>query len=121
MCLSRRILTSGSQSTGVFVLISILLEIVLLLLGNGTIKRNGSMENINELKKKYIGQRVYAGGRMKGYYGTIIDIIPDEDIPGLDWFIVSNDNRIVGEPKFERWNKNELQKIVVTTKLVPLD
>lgn len=79
------------------------------------------MENINELKKKYIGQRVYAGGRMKGYYGIITDIVPDEDGFTDYWFIVSNDNRIVGEPKFERWNKNELQKIVVTTKLVPLD
>ena len=37
------------------------------------------MENLNELKKKYIGQKVYAGGRMKGYYGTITDIVPDED------------------------------------------
>lgn len=81
------------------------------------------MENLNELKKKYIGQRVYAGGRMKGYYGTITDIVPDEDGFSDYWFIVSNENYTTGcsEPKFKRWSKCELKKVVITTALVPLD
>ena len=76
------------------------------------------MEILNELKKKYIGQRVYAGGRMNGYYGTITDIVPDEDGYSEDWFIVQEDNN---PSHFEKWGKEELQKVIITTALVPLD
>ena len=83
------------------------------------------MEILNELKKKYIGQKVYAGGRMKGYYGTITDIVPDENsffeeyFSESDyWFIVQEDNN---PSHFEKWGKEELQKVIITTALVPLD
>ena len=69
-----------------------------------------------EEKQKYIGRKVYAGGDLRGYYGTIIDIVPDEDIPNWHWFIVSDGNGTVG-----RWCKNELRKEIITTILVPLE
>lgn len=83
------------------------------------------MKNLNELKKKYIGQRVYAGSRMKGYYGTITDIVPDENSFFEEyfgesdyWFIVQEDNN---PSHFEKWGIEELQKVIITTALVPLD
>ena len=88
-------------------------------------KLNMGEDKLKELRKKYIGQKVYAGGRLKGYYGTITDIVPDEDAffeeyfgePDY-WFIVREDNNL---SHFERWSKEELQKVIVTTALVPLD
>lgn len=87
----------------------------------GLITRNfGNMDKneLDELKQKYLGRKVYAGGELKGYYGTIIDIVPDEDDIFDPWFIVRNDNY---PSETGRWGKCELKKIIVTTKLVPLD
>ena len=88
-------------------------------------KLNMGEDKLKELRKKYIGQRVYAGGELKGYYGIITDIVPDEDAffeeyfgePDY-WFIVQEDNN---PSHFERWDKDELQKVIITTALVPLD
>ena len=81
------------------------------------------MENLNELKKKYIGQKVYAGGELNGHYGTITDIVPGgEDDDWLEedyWFIVARDDSL--QPRFNRWPKCDLKKVIVTTTLVPLD
>ena len=87
-------------------------------------RKFGDMDKneLYELKQKYLGQQVYAGSVMKGYYGTICDIVPDEDIPNQVWFVVSNDSITAGGGRrFEKWDKGELQKVIVTTKLVPLD
>jgi hypothetical protein len=69
-----------------------------------------------EEKQKYIGRKVYAGSDLKGYYGTIIDIVPDEDMPDQHWFIISDGNGTVGW-----WGKNELRKEIITTVLIPLE
>lgn len=76
----------------------------------------GNMETLDELKEKYIGKKVYAGSRMKGYYGTITDIVPDEDGFPEYWYIVTNK-----EEGSQRWAKSELKKVVITTTLAPLD
>lgn len=79
-------------------------------------------KELEELRLKYIGEKVYAGSRMKGYYGTITDIVPDEDGCPEYWFIVARDNYTAGcgEPRFQKWSKHELKQVVITTKLVPL-
>ena len=74
--------------------------------------------SIDELKQEYLGRKVYAGTSIKGYNGTIIDIVPDEDGIFEPWFIVREDNY---PSHTERWNKNELRRWVITSKLVPLD
>lgn len=84
----------------------------------GNDKYYENLHMTKEEKQKYIGMRVYAGGRMKGYYGIVVDIIPDEDGYSEDWFIVQEDNN---PSHFERWGKEELQKVIITTALVPLD
>jgi len=68
-------------------------------------------------RRRYIGKKVYAGSRMKGYYGIIVDVIPPEDgFPG-DWFVVQEEK----DPRhFEKWGKEELQQIIITTALAPL-
>ena len=81
-------------------------------------------DELTELRKKYIGLRVYAGGRLKGHYGEIVDIVPgDDDVLDEYQFVVSNDDYRAGcgDPRFIRWAKSELQKVIVTTALVPLD
>lgn len=76
-----------------------------------------------EDRMKYIGINVYAGGRMKGYYGQIVDIIPDEEDPTQEWFIVANLDKTSGDgnPIFQRWDKSELQKVIISKNLIPLD
>lgn len=80
---------------------------------------NISQEELNELRKKYIGQKVYAGGELNGYYGTITDIIPDEDEFEDYLFIVARSDS--SQPRFNRFAKCDLKKVIVTTTLVPLD
>ena len=72
-------------------------------------------------KSKYVGIYVYASRRnTPGIYGTITDIIQDENNPEVEWFIVANTDES-SEEKYSRWSKNELKKVIVTTKLVKLD
>ncbi len=82
----------------------------------GNAKFYEKLKMSQEARKIYISKRVYAGSRMKGYYGIIVDVIPDED--GYDdWFVVQEDN----DPRhFETWGKEELQQIIITTALAPL-
>lgn len=74
-------------------------------------------------RSKYIGLPVYAGGELKGYYGVIVGIEQDEDNPNQMWFVVSNDEKTVGDgrDRYERWDKSELKRIVITKTLVPLE
>lgn len=72
-------------------------------------------------RKKYIGTFVCATGKNKQIFGTITDLIEDEENPKQIWFIVSDKDASVGENKFSRWDKNQLQKVIVSTKLLPLD
>lgn len=67
-------------------------------------------------RKRYIGKKVYAGGELNGYYGIIVDVIPDED-GYSDWFVVQDEE---DQRHFENWDKCELKEQVITTKLVPL-
>ena len=78
------------------------------------------MIDINE-KKKYIGTYVCATGKKKQIFGTITDLIEDEENPKQVWFIVANKDIEEGEEKFSRWDKKDLQKVIVNTKLLPLD
>lgn len=78
------------------------------------------MVDVN-LKKKYIGTYVCATGKNKQIFGTITDLIEDEENPKQIWFIVADKNATVGEEKFSRWDKNQLQKVIVSTKFMPLD
>lgn len=82
----------------------------------GNTKFYEKLKMSSEARKRYIGKKVYAGSRMKGYYGIIVDVIPDED--GYDdWFVVQEDDN----PRhFENWGKEELQQIIITTTLAPL-
>ena len=67
-------------------------------------------------RKRYIGKKVYAGGELNGYYGIIVDVIPDED-GYSDWFVVQDEEN----PRhFENYDKCELKEQVITTKLIPL-
>lgn len=77
--------------------------------------------DIEKLKLKYLGRKVYAGSEMNGYDGTITDIVEDEDMPDQIWFVVTEEKTVGMTPRVEKWDKCELQKIIVTTKLVPLD
>lgn len=71
---------------------------------------------ISNLKRKYIGKSVYAGGKLNGVYGRIVDIRQDIEDPEQIWFYVSQDN----DGCISRWDKSELQELIVTTSLVPL-
>lgn len=82
-------------------------------------KLNMGEDKLKKLRKKYIGQKVYAGGELNGYYGTITDIIPDEDEFEDYLFIVARSDS--SQPRFNRFAKCDLKKVIVTTTLVPLD
>ena len=80
-------------------------------------------DELSRLRKKYIGLRVYAGGELKGHYGEIVDIVPGDDDLDEYQFVVSNDDYKAGcgDPRFMRWTKSELQRVVITESLIPLE
>jgi hypothetical protein len=76
-------------------------------------------DEIEKLKKRYVGRKVYAGCEMDedGYYGTIVDIVPDED-GWSPWFMVRDDD----DPEhIEKWDKGELRTVRMRPTLEALD
>ena len=59
---------------------------------------------------KYIGMEVYAGGTIKGYYGTIHDAVEDEEDPNQIWFVVRDPDGFL-----DRWDITELKRVRTVT------
>ncbi len=75
--------------------------------------------DIEKLKLKYLGKKVYAGSEMNGYDGTITDVVQDEDIPTWIWFEVTSDDKTA----VDMFDKHELKikREIITTEYVELD
>lgn len=74
-----------------------------------------------DLRKKYIGTYVCATNKTTQIFGTITDLVEDENNPNQIWFIVADGNAENVETRFSRWDKKQLKKIILSTKLLPLD
>lgn len=74
-----------------------------------------------EERKKYVGTYVCATGKNKQIFGIIFDMIEDEENPDQIWFVVADKDATTREDKYSRWDKKQLQKVIISTKLLPLD
>jgi len=67
-------------------------------------------EREKDRHSKYIGMRVYAGGTIKGYYGTIEDVVRDDDDPRQVWYVVRDPDGFL-----DRWDITELKRVRTVT------